>query len=74
MKPELEKLCMDYTANRETVKKAFRWDNSALYAVCANIFCANGHMADTDRLKESSNGSTLPPLAKIAFIIVRTNA
>ena len=52
MKPELEKLCTDYTANREAVKKAFRWDNSALYAVCANIFCANGHMADADRLTE----------------------
>ena len=52
MKPELEKLCTDYTVNREAVKKAFRWDNSAFYAVCANIFCANGHMADADRLKE----------------------
>ena len=52
MKPELEKLCTEYIANREAVKKAFRWDNSALYAVCANIFCANGQQADADSLKE----------------------
>ncbi|MBO4471187.1 MAG: DUF4003 family protein [Clostridia bacterium] len=52
MKPELEKLCSEYIANRDAVKKAFRWDNSALYAVCANIFCANGQRADADSLKE----------------------
>lgn len=52
MKPELEKICMDYIANREAVKKAFRWDNKALFAVGANIFCANGHHADPEKLKE----------------------
>ena len=52
MKPELEKLCTDYIANRDTVKKAFRWDNGDLFSVCANIFCASGQAADADRLKE----------------------
>lgn len=52
MKPELEKLCADYIANREAVHKAFRFDNGDLYSVCANIFCAAGRPADTDRLKE----------------------
>ena len=52
MKPELEKLCTDYIANREAVKKAFRWDNKTLFAVGANIFCANGHNADPEKLKE----------------------
>ena len=52
MKPELEKLCTEYIANRDAVKKAFRWDKSELFAVCANIFCANGQAADADRLKE----------------------
>ena len=52
MKPELEKLCIEYTANRDAVKKAFRWDKKELFAVCANIFCANGQTADADRLKE----------------------
>ena len=52
MKPELEKLCQDYISNRDAVKEAFRWENDALNAVCANIFCARGKTADTERLKE----------------------
>ena len=52
MKPELEKLCADYIANRDQVEKAFRWDSSDLYTVCANIFCACGQTADVGRLKE----------------------
>ena len=52
MKPELEKLCADYIANRDTVGKAFRWDSDDLYSVCANVFCACGQTADIDRLKE----------------------
>ena len=51
MKPELEKLCQEYIANRDAVGKAFRWDDNALYNVCANIFCANGKAADPERLK-----------------------
>ena len=52
MKTELEKLCTDYIASRDAVKNAFRWDNDVLYSVCANIFCACGQTADTERLKE----------------------
>ncbi|MBR3108625.1 MAG: DUF4003 family protein [Clostridia bacterium] len=52
MKPELENLCLEYIANREEVGKAFRWDNSALHTVCANIFCACGKTADSEHLKE----------------------
>ena len=52
MRPELEELCARYIAARDAVGKAFRWDDSALYAVCANIFCAAGQAADPDRLKE----------------------
>ena len=52
MKPELEKLCQDFISNRDAVEKAFRWDNGALHTVCANIFCAHGETADTERLKE----------------------
>ncbi len=48
----LEKLCQDFISNRDAVEKAFRWDNSALHTVCANIFCAHGKTADTERLKE----------------------
>ena len=52
MKPELEKLCTEYIANRDAVSKAFIFDDKALHAVCANIFCACGQTADTDRLKD----------------------
>ena len=52
MKPELEQLCQEYIANRDAVQKAFRWDNGALFSVCANIFCACGKTADPERLKE----------------------
>lgn len=52
MKPELEKLCQGFVSNRDAVGKAFRWDNSALHTVCANIFCAHGETADSGRLKE----------------------
>lgn len=52
MKPELEKLCNDYIANRSAVKAAFRFDKADFYPVCASIFCANGKAADKDRLKE----------------------
>ena len=51
MKPELDKLCQEYISNRDAVKEAFRWDKSALHTVCANIFCARGKAADTERLK-----------------------
>ncbi len=52
MKPELEKLCTAFIANMEAVKKAFRWNDSAVYPVCANILCACGYDADAERLKE----------------------
>ena len=52
MKPELERLCREYIVNRDAVKSAFKWDNSALHTVCANIFCACGKTADTARLQE----------------------
>ncbi len=52
MKPELDKLCKDYVASREAVHKAFRWDDSALYSVCANIFCACGRTAEAGNLTE----------------------
>ena len=52
MKPELEKLCEDFIANRDVVKKTFRWDNASCYPVCANVLCAYGITADPDRLKE----------------------
>ena len=51
MKAELEKLCMEYAANREAVQEAFRFTDSEVYPVCANIFCAHGQKADAEHIK-----------------------
>ncbi len=52
MKPELERLCGAFVANLAAVKEAFRWDDSAVYPVCANIFCICGYEADAEQLKD----------------------
>ncbi len=54
MKPELEKLCTEFIANRDIVKQAIKWGDSDVYSACANIFCACGKTADVERLKECS--------------------
>lgn len=51
MKPELEKCCADYLANRNEAKKAFRFNDAAIWSVCASLFCACGHTADAEQLK-----------------------
>lgn len=52
MKAALQTLCDQFIANRQAIKAVFPWDNSALYPVCANIFCARGMEADEDRLRQ----------------------
>jgi len=52
MKAILEKLSTEFIVNRDTVKEAFKGCNSAVYAVCANLFCARGRIADRDRLSQ----------------------
>ncbi len=52
MKPELEKLCTSFIDSMEAVREAFRWDDRAVYPVCANILCAYGREVDAERLKE----------------------
>lgn len=51
MRPELEKCCGDYIANRSAVRKAFIFSDAAVWSVCASLFCACGHTADAERLK-----------------------
>lgn len=51
MRPELEKCCADYMANRSAVKKAFIFKDAAVWSVCASLFCACGHTADAEHLK-----------------------
>ena len=52
MKAELQALCDLFIANRDIAKQAFKWDYSAVYPLCANIFCARGQKADVDRLQQ----------------------
>ena len=50
MKASLQTLCDQFIENRDTVKSAFKWDNSYVYPLCANIFCAHGQMAEAEKL------------------------
>ncbi len=52
MKADLQKLCDLFIANRDIAKETFRWDNSAVYPLCANIFCARGLKADAEKLRQ----------------------
>lgn len=51
MRPSLQTLCEAFIVNRDTIKRAFRLENSALYPVCANIFCARQRAAEEEQLK-----------------------
>ena len=53
MKAELQNLCALFIENRDIAKQAFKWDSSAVYPLCANIFCARGMTADTEKLSQS---------------------
>jgi hypothetical protein len=53
MRDSLQRLCEDFVANRDVLKRKFKWENSYLYPVCASIFCARGVRADADRLTDA---------------------
>ena len=46
MKPELEKLCNEFIANRDIIKQTLKGGDSEVYAACVNLFCACGKTAD----------------------------
>lgn len=50
MRDSLQRLCEEFIANRDLIRKKFKWGNSYLYPVCASIFCARGVCADADKL------------------------
>ena len=50
MKPELETLCTDFIANRDTVKNAFRWDNAAVMMGDAKVLPNSSKEVDGDVL------------------------
>ena len=51
MKPELQRLCEAFIANRDEVKQAFKEELDAVYPVCANIFLSHGKIADAEQIK-----------------------
>ena len=53
MRDSLQRLCEDFVANRDELKRKFKWENSYLYPVCAGIFCARGTRADADKLMDA---------------------
>ena len=55
MRASLQALCDAFIANRDIIKQHFKMENSALYPVCANIFCARHIMADGEAVKRCRN-------------------
>ncbi|MBO6054893.1 MAG: DUF4003 family protein [Oscillospiraceae bacterium] len=50
MTPRLQMQCDAFIQNRDAVKKAFKMEYSAIYPICANIFCARGKNVDPEAL------------------------
>lgn len=53
MRDSLQQLCTSFLANRDVLKRKFKFESNYMYPVCASIFCARGVSADEDRLLES---------------------
>lgn len=52
MKEYTNNITQDFIENRDIIKKAAKFENSYIYPVAANIFCAAGVKADADKLTE----------------------
>lgn len=46
------RLCRDYVANRSVIRSVFPGASERLYAVCANMYCVRGLLADEASLRE----------------------
>lgn len=51
MRDSLQKLCDQFVEARDIIKSVFKWDNSNIPPVCANLFCTKGLVPDADRLR-----------------------
>ena len=51
MKNKVLELCEKFIENRDTVRSAFKWENSYLYPVCAAIFLDSEKNADVQAMK-----------------------
>ena len=52
MKNNAKQITMDFIENRETIKKAVKFEDSYIYPVAANVFCTAGVKADEDKLRQ----------------------
>ena len=50
MRASLQRLCDEFIANREIVRKQFKFESTYLYPICANIFCARNVPARAESL------------------------
>ena len=55
MRDSLQRLCEDFIANRDLLRKQFKWENNYIYPVCAGIFCARDVRADADKLLDAKH-------------------
>ena len=51
MTETLQKRCELFIQNRNAIKSAFGWESTYIYPICAEIFTANGVLADTAQMK-----------------------
>ena len=52
MDQALRSRCERFLANRDTLRKAFPWENPYLHAVCAGILTQKNQTAEVDRLHD----------------------
>ncbi len=52
MKESLQRRCSRFIEARDRIKAAFRWENSYIPPVCANLFCARDLQPDENRMRE----------------------
>ncbi len=52
MKDTLRRRCERFIEARDRIRETFRWENSYLPPVCANLFCARDRMPEEERLQE----------------------
>ena len=53
MRSSLQGICDLFVENREVIRASFKMEYSAMYPVCANIFCEKGLWAHTEDLEAS---------------------
>lgn len=52
MRIELQQLCERFVAAKQAVKEQFGFENTQIYPVCANVFCAKGIQPDAEQLAD----------------------